>query len=156
MPTLPPSGRRLRPGLEMATGDDAADRPPLPASGAITRSPRRRILAAVLLAPALFVGLVTAGGGWPPTPAVAWTALVALTAAGGAATLATYLPAPGAGWRLELGCAPCAAVSALSVLAAAFLLQSAPHQWSMALTATVVVGLGLARRLPSAGATCGA
>ncbi|MEU4360379.1 hypothetical protein [Promicromonospora sp. NPDC023987] len=156
-PTMPTDGPRLDSTPDVRSiRDDRADRAlphfSMPAAGA--RWPRRRIATATLLAPALFAGLVAVGGGWPPAPAPVWVTLVALTAAGSAATLSTFLAASGAGWRVDLGCAPCAAMPALSVLAASWLLSTAPHQWSMALTAAVVVGLGLAIRLVQAGASC--
>ena len=60
---------------------------------------------------------------------------------------ATYLPRPGAGRRLELGCTPCAAVAALSVLGAAVVLGTSPYNVSTAVLALVVVGFGLTQRL---------
>ncbi|WP_345045111.1 hypothetical protein [Georgenia daeguensis] len=118
------------------------------------RWPRRRIVATAVLAPALLAALATTGGGWTPTEAPLWTALVALTALVSAATLATYLPLRGQGWRPDLGCSPCAAMSAGSVLAAAWFLGSAPLQPAMAVVALAAVTLGLVQRLTGAATTC--
>lgn len=107
----------------------------------------RRRVAVALLAPILFVLLVGAAGGWAPTNGPAWIALVALVALAAAATLATYLPQPGAGHRLDLGCTPCAAAAALSVLGAGVVLGTTAHDLSTAGLALVVAGFGLTQRL---------
>jgi len=118
------------------------------------RWPRRRTVATAVLAPTLFVALVSTGGGWMPTVTPLWTALVALTALVSAATLATYVPLPGQGWRPDVGCSPCAAMSAGSVLAAAWLLGSAPLQPAMAVVALAAVTFGLVQRLSGAATSC--
>lgn len=117
--------------------------------------PQRRIIAVAVFSPLLFAMLIAAAGGWAPSSALTWTALVALMAFMAAATLATYLPRPGAGRTLELGCTPCAIVAALSVLGAAVVLNTAPYDVSTALLALVIIGFGLAQRLtnPSTCAT---
>jgi len=109
-------------------------------------TPHRRV-AVALLAPILFVLLVGAAGGWAPTTGPAWIALVALVALAAATTLATYLPQPGAGHRLDLGCTPCAAAAALSVLGAGVVLGTTAHDVSTAGLALVVAGFGLTQRL---------
>lgn len=109
--------------------------------------PLRRLVAAGVAWPVLFAVLVGVGGGWAPSAAPGWTALVAAVALGGSATLASYLPQPGAGLSLELGCTPCATVAALSVLGAGAVLSTAPHDVSTAVLALVVVGFGLTQRL---------
>ncbi len=111
--------------------------------------PLRRLMVVAVLFPLLFTLLVVAAGGWAPSAAPAWTALVALVALGGATTLATYLPRPGSGHRLDIGCTPCAAVAGLSVLGASFILSTAPHDQSTAALALVIIGFGLAQRLTS-------
>ncbi|PRY51395.1 hypothetical protein BCF74_13610 [Knoellia remsis] len=116
------------------------------------RWPRRRVTATAVLTPALFAVLVAAGGGFPA--AALWTVLVALVAVAAAATLATYLPGPGKGRRPDLGCSPCAAMAAMTVLAAAWFLQAAPHQPSMAAAALAAVGFGLLQRLTQTDASC--
>jgi len=117
--------------------------------------PLRRIVAAAVLSPLLFVLFVAVAGGWAPGAPLRWTVIVAVMALAAAATLASYLPRPGAGRKLELGCTPCAVVAALSVLGAAVVLGSSPYEVSTAVLALVVVGFGLAQRLtnPSTCAT---
>jgi hypothetical protein len=117
--------------------------------------PLRRLVVAASLSPVLFTLLVGVAGGWAPLAAPGWTALVALVALGAAATLATYLPRPGAGRTLDLGCTPCAAVAALSVLGAAGVLSTAPHDVSTAVLALVIVIFGLTQRLTNP-STCAA
>ena len=116
--------------------------------------PLRRLAAVAVLSPLLFVLLTSVAGGLTPGATLGWTALVALTALAGAATLATYLPRPGAGRTLEIGCTPCAAVAALSVLGAAVVLSTSPHDVSTAFLALVIVGFGLTQRLTNP-STCG-
>jgi len=109
--------------------------------------PLRRIVAVAVLSPLLFVLLTVVAGGWAPGAPLGWTVLVALMALAAAATLATYLPRPGAGRKLELGCTPCATVAAVSVLGAAVVLGTSPYDVSTAVLALVVVGFGLTQRL---------
>ena len=117
--------------------------------------PVRRIAAVVALTPALMVVLVAASGGRATAIPGGWTALVALIAATSATTLATYLPLPGAGRRLDLGCTPCASVAALSVVIAAAVLTSTPHDVPTAILSVGVAGFGLRQRLTNA-STCAA
>ena len=98
--------------------------------------------------------MADAGGGWAPATQPAWSGLVALTALLGAATLATYVPAASSSWRADLRCAPCAAMSGLSVLAAVWLLALGPHDAWMAAVATLAVTAGLVQRLASVDDAC--
>jgi len=116
-------------------------------ANALTAWPLRRRMAVVVIAPALFALMVAASGGWALTTSAGWTALVALVALICATTLATYLPSPGAGLRLDLGCTPCAAVAAVSVLASFGVLSSAPHDVSTAVLALGISAFGLVQRL---------
>ena len=115
----------------------------------------RRLVAVAVLSPVLLALMVGAAGGWAPSAAPGWTAVVALAAVAAAGTLATYLPRPGAGHRLDLGCTPCAMIAALSVFGAAAVLHTAPHDASTAAFALVIVGFGLTQRLTSP-STCAA
>lgn len=114
----------------------------------------RRVAAATVLTLPLWTVMADAGGGWAPGSLPGWSAVVALTALLGASTLATYVPLPGRAWRLDLRCAPCAAMAGLSVLAATWLLALGPHQASMAAVAAVTTASGLAQRLTSDGDAC--
>ena len=116
-------------------------------ANALMAWPLRKRLAVALIALVLFVLMVAASGGWAPTSSPGWTALVAGAALASATTLATYLPRPGAGLRLDLGCTPCAAVAAVTVLASFGLLSSAPHDVSTAVLALCVSAFGLVQRL---------
>ncbi len=114
--------------------------------------PARRLVAAGALFPVLLALQITAGGGWAPGERFGWTALVVAVAAASAATLATYVPRAGSLTRLDLGCSPCAAVAALSVLAATAVLSTAPHDVPTAILALGAAGFGLRQRLVNAGA----
>jgi hypothetical protein len=109
--------------------------------------PLRRRMAVALAAPALFGLMVAVSGGWAPATSPGWTALVAGVALACATTLATYLPRPGTGLKPDLGCTPCAAVAAVTVLASFGLLNSAPHDVSTAVLALGVSAFGLVQRL---------
>jgi hypothetical protein len=115
--------------------------------------PLRRRVAVAVLAPVMFIVSLAATGGWAVVTAPGWTALVVVVALASATTLATYLPLPGAGLKLEFGCTPCAAVAAVSVLASLGLLSSAPHEVPTAVLALGVVAFGLRQRLANLG-TC--
>ena len=99
------------------------------------------------LAPVLLALMVAASGGWVLMTSPGWTVLVVMIALACAMTLATYLPRAGTGRRPDLGCTPCAAVAALSVLAAVGVLSSAPHDVPTAVLALGVSGFGLMQRL---------
>lgn len=109
--------------------------------------PLRRRMAVALTAPVMFGLMVAVSGGWAPATSPGWTALVAGVALVCATTLATYLPRPGAGLKPDLGCTPCAAVAAVTVLASFGLLSSAPHDVSTAVLALGVSAFGLVQRL---------
>ena len=141
-----------------STGDDGRAAARLGPAGALSHRgfhnaanawPRRRLVSAAALSPVLFIVLTSAAGGWAPGLAPGWTALVALVALGASATLASYLPRPGYGRRLDVGCTPCAAVAALSVVGASGVLRSNPHDLSSAALALVIIGFGLTQRLTS-------
>jgi hypothetical protein len=99
------------------------------------------------LTPALMALLLAVSAGTATAPTPGWTALVALVAFASATTLATYLPRPGAGRRLDVGCTPCASVAALSVVFAAGVLSSTPHDVPTAIVALGVAAFGLRQRL---------
>jgi hypothetical protein len=113
----------------------------------LTDWPLRRRIALVVLGPVLFVLMVSVSGSWALANSSGWTAVVALIAVSCATTLATYLPHPGTGLKVDVGCTPCAAVAAVSVLAAFIVLGSAPHDVSTAVLALGVSAFGLVQRL---------
>ena len=130
-----------------SSADLAAPSAHLKYTNALAAWPSRKRMAVALIAPVFFVLMVEVSGGWAPTSSPGWTALVAGAALASATTLATYLPRPGAGLRLDLGCTPCAAVAAVTVLASFGLLSSAPHDVSTAVMALGVSAFGLVQRL---------
>ncbi|WP_324651170.1 hypothetical protein [Georgenia sp. H159] len=145
--------------VERLTRVPGPDRP-LPANLALSSArphrhwSRRRTAVTVVLAPVLLLLLVTEGGGWDPPRAPPWTFLVAATATGAAAILATYLHAPGGCRGSRGGLTPCAVVPVMTVLAAGWLLGAEPHAVPSALAALAAVTFGLAQRLT--GAACSA
>ncbi|PVU84320.1 hypothetical protein DDP54_00230 (plasmid) [Cellulomonas sp. WB94] len=107
-------------------------------------------MAVAVIAPALMVLLTAVSGDSVSPPG--WTALAGLVALTAAATAATYLPRPGSGARLDVGCTPCASVAAITVPIAAVVLTASPHDVPSALLALGVAVFGLRQRLtdPSA------
>ena len=131
---------------------DPSAKPAAPAAhrryaNALTAWPLRRRMAVGLIAPVLFVLMVAASGGWVMATSPGWTALVAGVALASATTLATYLPCAGTGLKPDLGCTPCAAVAAVTVLASFGLVNSASHDVSTAVLALGVSAFGLVPRL---------
>lgn len=98
-----------------------------------------------VVTPAL-MALFIVGGSEPVSPA-GWTALAGLVALTAAATVATYLPRPGTGTRLDIGCTPCASVAAITVPLAVVLLTTSPPTVPSALLALAVAIFGLRQRL---------
>ncbi|PFG41458.1 hypothetical protein ATJ88_0097 [Isoptericola jiangsuensis] len=112
---------------------------------------RRRLAVGALALPLLLAWYVTAAGG-PGHPVT--TVLLAVSAALGAATVATWVPPAGHTWRSVLGCGPCDVVAGATVVAPVLLLTSAPGSASMALVAVVATAIGLYQRRPAAAAAC--
>ena len=107
--------------------------------------PRRRWAVAVVLLPALAVLFAGATPTLPAASAVPWWLGLVAAASVGAVVLASYLPA--AGWRPDLGCTPCAAMSGLTIFAATFAFATFGAEISAPLLATVATGFGLVQRL---------
>jgi hypothetical protein len=116
-------------------------------ANALAAWPLRRRVAVPVIAPVLFVLMVATSGGWGPATSPGWTAIVAGVALASATTLATYLPRTGTGLKPDLGCTPCAAVAAVTILASFGLVNSAPHDVSTAVLAMGVSAFGLVPRL---------
>ena len=110
------------------------------------RWPGRRWVALVVAAPALLWLLVTVA---PVAPAEGrgstWWVLVVATALAGAGTLASYLPV--AGRRPDLGCSPCATLSAATVVGAVLVLRGSAGDPAAAVLALGVALFGLGQRL---------
>ena len=113
--------------------------------------PVRRRVAALVLLPVVATWFVVAGNTSAVTPGIAWYAVVALASVLGAAVLASYVPAVGRG--LDLGCTPCATLSALTVLGATMALRNYGPDIAGPLVASALLLFGLVQRL-SQPATC--
>jgi hypothetical protein len=85
---------------------------------------------------------------WAAAPAADWWLAPAVLVLGAlaAGVLATYVPVDGPLRRVDLGCTPCAAVAAGSVLAAPLVMDAVPGAGG-ASTAGAVLLFGLAQRL---------
>lgn len=106
--------------------------------------PPRRLVAVAVAAPALLVvPIARALGSMTP----AWIVMAGIVAIAGAAVLATYLPPPGAGARLQIGCTPCASIAVLTVPISIAVLSAPPYDLASALPAVGVAGFGLWQRL---------
>jgi len=106
---------------------------------------RRRVAAAVLLAG--FVALVGATAAWPLTEAPLWTVLTAGTVLVSSLALALFVPRACAGWRHDLGCAPCAIAGLALAVAGPWLAIETAHDGPRAALGLVLSGAALARRL---------
>lgn len=147
---MPDRGPRSTPVGLMAGRPELKARPRFAKTRAAL--PPRRLVVVAVLAPALMALLVGVAGSADTAPTPGWTALVGLVSLASATTFATYLPRPGAGLRLDVGCTPCASVAALSVVLAAAVLSSTPHDVPTAILALGVAAFGVRQRLtdPSA------
>jgi hypothetical protein len=131
-----------------------ADAPPVtmtarPALGHVRASgrwPRRRLLAAagILVVLALGVQLVA---GWDLATAPAWSALVLGVIVLASLALATFVPLPGHGVGLDVGCTPCAAAGGMLALAGSWLAASSAHDAGNASLGLALAGAALVRRL---------
>lgn len=112
--------------------------------------PARRRVAAALLLPFVAAWFVFVGSSGA-TASAGWYLLVLVAAALGAGVLASYVPV--AGRKPDLGCTPCAAMSALTVVAATFVLGNYGPDIAGPLLAGAVLLFGLTQRT-SQPATC--
>jgi hypothetical protein len=86
------------------------------------------------------------GGGFGSARGPAWYVVVGAVALVGGAVLADVVPRTGQTFRDAVGCAPCAAMPALTTVGAGLLIASAPGSASMALAALAIVVFGLVQR----------
>jgi hypothetical protein len=112
--------------------------------------PLRRWVAAVAVTVPLAGRYLTQG-----PPAGIWWSVPAALACGtlAALILASYLPLPGSGRWIDLGCSPCATVAAMTVLGSFILRDGAPSEVGMSLLAALMLVFGLVQRL-SGGGVC--
>jgi hypothetical protein len=113
--------------------------------------PARRRVAAVLFLPLVGAWFVTVGSSAHPSPSAGWYTLVMVAAVLGAGVLASYVPVVGR--KPDLGCTPCAMMSALTVVGATMALRNYGTDITGPLVAGAVLLFGLTQRM-SQPATC--
>lgn len=110
---------------------------------------RRWVTAGVLTLP--LAGVYASVG---PTWALWWVAPAAIVCAVVAAVvLASYVPQPGSGRRLEVGCSPCAVMGGATIVGSLLMRSTAPSDPGIAVVAVMMLGFGLVQRLKD-GASC--
>jgi|SRR5664279_99272 len=107
--------------------------------------PRRRWVATVVSTPIVAAAFFTVSGTPTAQASKTWLLLVAIAAIIGSAVLASYVPASGR--RPDLGCTPCAAMSAMTLVGAVIALNSYGPQLTGAALAIAVTLFGLTQRL---------
>lgn len=117
----------------------------------LTAWPRRRWLLAGASAVLIVLGQLTAAPDGAPLPAWWWAATAATSTLAGV-VLASYVPAPGSGRRVDVGCTPCAMLAG-GLAAFAVLGSLGGVDAGGSLIALVLVAAGLHQRLKDAG-TC--
>ncbi len=114
--------------------------------GLVGRWPARRLAAAGSAAVLLAV-VVQLFVGWNLTGAPTWALLTAITVVLGSLALATFLPLPGQGLALDVGCTPCAAGGGLLALAGMWLAISSAYDGGNASLGVALAGAALVRRV---------
>lgn len=107
--------------------------------------PPRRLVSAGGLAAVVAVA-VQALVGWEPLAAPMWTWLTFGAIILGSLAAATFVPLPGHGARLDMGCTPCAAGGGLLALAGMWLAASSAYDGGTASLGLALAGAALARR----------
>ncbi len=107
--------------------------------------PRRRWLATSALAPILAVAYAGLAGVSARQVSPAWVVLWLAAALVGAAVLGSYLPA--VGWRPDVGCSACAAMSGLTVVGAGIVFETYGAMAVAPGLAMAISLFGLAQRL---------
>jgi hypothetical protein len=86
----------------------------------------------------------SAGASW----ALWWTVPAAvLCAVIAAVVLASYVPKPGSGRRLEVGCSPCAVMGGATIVGSLLMRSTAPLDPGIAVVAVMMLLFGLVQRL---------
>ena len=106
---------------------------------------RRRTVVAAALTPVVATGLALASGVDVRGLSTAWLLLALVAAALSAGVLASYVPRRGL--RPEVGCTPCAALSALTVLGGILAVANYGASFLGPLVAAAVTLFGLTQRL---------
>ena len=118
----------------------------------LRRWPRRRVVAAVVAGAALaWLVLSRTGGNVGVAPA--WTALSLTTVTLAALALSTFIPMPGQGASLDLGCGPCAAAGGLMAIGSVWYVLSEAVETGTGLLGLALAGASFVHRL-SQPATC--
>ncbi len=137
----------LTPG---APGPDAGvtltARPAVDHVRGVGRWPARRLLTASALFVVLVVA-VEAMAGFEPAAAPIWSVLTLGTMALAALALATFVPLPGHGAALDIGCTPCAAAGGMLAVAGSWLAASSAYDGGTAALGLALAGAALARRV---------
>ncbi len=107
--------------------------------------PTRRRVAAAAFVPLVAAWFALAGRSTGGNPSAGWYALSLAAATLGAAVLASYVPAEGR--KPDLGCSPCATMSALTVVGATVALRTYGADVAGPLVAIAVLLFGLAQRM---------
>lgn len=107
---------------------------------------RRRLVVALVAWPVLFA-VFSAAAGASAAGSPLWTVLLAVTSGLAALTLSTYVPTPGMGRRVEVGCEPCARIAGASVLGSLLLLTMANPNPTAAVAPLLLAAAGLAQRV---------
>lgn len=118
------------------------------ASSALATWPRRRRLVAAASAVLIVLGQLIAAPDDAPLPAWWWAATLATSTLAGA-VLASYVPVPGSGRRVDVGCTPCAMLAG-GLAAFALLGSLGKVDAGSSLIAFVLVVAGLYQRTKDA------
>ena len=103
---------------------------------------RRWVVAGALVLPlASLYASMGSGNAWWDLPVTLVEALLA------AMIVASYVPFPGSGERIAVGCTPCAAVAGMTVLGSLAMRATDPWDGGIAVVAVLTLGYGVIKRV---------
>lgn len=146
MDTSPSSHVAPESGADTGASVTLTARPAVDRVLGVGRWPARRLLSAAVLFMVLVIAVQVLVG-WQPGAAPTWSALTLGTLGLASLALSTFIPLPGHGAALDIGCTPCAAAGGMLAVAGSWLAASSAYAGGTAALGLALAGAALARRV---------